>query len=244
MGLSSSSLQRAASEIIRFPATTNPDENSESGEHGAGLISDNRTTPSTTPDKAPIEGETPLEGSTGLKGSCGTLDQCETDGKDKSGSDDGSDGSTPKASRGHGGLSRSLADRIESPDFTPFGGSTAVNEKPALVPVPVETVTPGVPFGADFMMRETTQATGNDELSEGSRTSASETPAVRKARPICVRRKSNEERDHSASRMRHGTPCGVAPPAVAGRGSSRHSGSRNQEVSRTALGKWVRHGRS
>lgn len=240
MGLAGSTLQRAASEIIRFPSAAKTDGNNKNEEHGTGIRSDHQRTLL----EAPVEGATPLEGSAGVKGSCGTLDQCETDGKDESGSNDES---TPKMSERHGGLSRSLADRIESPEFTPFGGST-VREQPALVPVPVETVTPTVPFDADFMMRGTTRAATHDESSENFRTSTLEAPFMRKACDNCTRRKkacdgniscarcvkSNEKCNRSALKIkRHDAPRSVAPPAVTGRGNSQQSGSLNEEVSST-----------
>lgn len=249
MGLASSSLQRAASEIIRFPSTAKSDEKSNNEDHGADLLSDHQTTTPTTLLKAPVEGIG------GVKGSCGTLDQCETDGTG-SGSSEGSHESTPKMSERHGGLSRSLADRIESPEFTPFGGST-VREQPALVPVPVETVTPAVPFDADFMMRGTTRAAKNDESSEDSRASTFEAPFVRKACDICTRKKkgcdgnfpcgrcikSYEKCSRSTLRKQDDAPSGVAPPAVTGRGNSHPPGTLNEEVSRTGLGKWAPHRR-
>lgn len=206
------------------------DEKSGNDEHGAGLFSDHQTTFPTTLNKATFEGEAPMEESVGLKGvggSCGTLDRCENDGKDKSGSEDGSDKSTPKVNRRHGGLSRSLADRIESPEFTPFGGSP-VREQPASIPVPVETVTPAVPFDADFMMRGTTQAGRNNESREKFRASTFETPFVRKACDHCLRKKkrcdgntpcarcikSHKKCIRSALRKQNGAPGSSVAPAV------------------------------
>eukprot|EP00903_Cladosiphon_okamuranus_P009343 g8909.t1 len=123
MGLANSSLQRAASEMIGFPSTIKTDEKSEHGDNGTDGLSNNLKALPTTLNTA-VEGEMPLEGNDGFKGSGGKLDQFETDGKDESGSNGGSDESAPKMNSQHGGLSRSLADRIKSPEFTPFDGHT------------------------------------------------------------------------------------------------------------------------
>lgn len=247
MGLASSTLQRAAPETVGFPSTVKPDEKSRHGEHGAdsSSLSNHEQAFPTNLNKAPVEAEMPLDGIACLKGSCGTLDKLETGGKDESGSNEGFDEPALKMSSRHGGLSRSLADRTKSPEFTPFGGPI-VREQPALVPVAAETVTPDEPFDADFMMRGSTRAARNDESIQKSRTSTVETPVARKACDTCVRRKtkcdgnvpcarcikSNEKCNKSALKTRHRAPRGAAPPAVAERGHLLHPGSRDEEVSR------------
>ena len=195
MGLGGSTLQRAASEIIGFPSARTDENSSEHGEAGADRSSEHHNTFPVALNKSPADGGmTPLKRSARLKDSRGTLARCDTDGKDRTASNDGSCESTTRQSSRRGALSRSLADRIESPEFTPFGGST-VSEQPAFVPIPVDTVTPPEPFDADFMMSGTTRAVRSDGSSGKSLGPTVEAPTARKACDNCVRRKTRCDRN-------------------------------------------------
>lgn len=229
MGLASSTIQRAASEIIRFPSTKTT-EKSTNGEHGANPPSDHQTASPTTLREAPVEGEAGWEGSAALK--------------DSYRSNNGPDKSTPN--RRHGGLSRSLADRIESPEFTPFGGAT-VREQPALVPVPFEPIMPAVPFDADFMVCGTTGVATKDESSDKPQACTDGTPFVRKSCDFCVRKKQscngNRECVRFSVRNRKDAPRGVDLPELTGRESSQHE-RRDEEVGKTRRSKYEHRKRS
>lgn len=109
------------------------------------------------------------------------------------------DRSNPEVGRWHGGLARSLADRLDTlPEFTPFGGMP-IRERRTLAPVAVRqvnfvTVASGARFDADFMVPGRSRVAGalvtrTDGVSN-RRFDSVTPPMLRKACDICTRRKT------------------------------------------------------
>lgn len=88
-------------------------------------------------DETPSGGVAELDDATdgSSSGSMDSPEQCEAGGKGKRRRVGGCDGSPPAVGGRHEGLSRSLSERVDSPDCAPFGGFL-VRERPALAPVP------------------------------------------------------------------------------------------------------------
>jgi len=198
----------------------------------AGKATSQRTAPeatrSTTPRTAMSGDEAPLGGVAELEdaidgSSSDSSDRCIAGGKGKRRRGSGTDGSTPAVGGRHRGLSRSLPERVDSPDCAPFGGSL-VRERPALAPVPAAKC-------AGF--------------SESRLASASTTLSLRKACDRCVHvkkkcdgntpcalcMKSHRKCIRSGPKKRHFSGDS-SPPRTSGGRNSGGRGSRSEEVNR------------